>query len=533
LSSRAKGLVASLFVLGALIVAGMALVWPDPEPKGAPVAADAPGEPAEAAIDPPPIEPVPGEAAPEPRPASSHSGWPTSASLPEDRAAPTYQRVVLVTLDTLRRDHVSCYGYARRTTPFLDSLAARGVLFENAVSSVSHTAPAHATILTGLHPLEHGVQQNGRKLDEGALDLGRLFGQAGFRTAAFVNVKFLEGICGSFETVEHRQRRGAAVVDAALAWLRGGRRPPRRFFLWVHLYDPHYWKLEDLPLRKTLEEVRASDAGDDAQLFDYLAGLHGLQAAEEPGLYVLGPSGDDGEGQLELVDRERILALNDRYDALVRYADDELARLYREIEGAQLGGRTLWIVTADHGEGMGSHGFSGHGGRIYEEQVAVPLVVHAGDDSLAPRRVGAVVQHVDLFPTLAEVLDADLLGFDAAIGGASLWPLLQGSDGWQARPAFSQRRPPEKGRREEDLYALRTPTHKYLFHSEGEDELYDLQADPLERVNRVGQGLPEEEALRRLLEGRLSVYRERRRGAQEVEIPDEWLEELRALGYAE
>ena len=455
--------------------------------------------------------------------------WPTQVRVPRD-VEPRFERVVLVTIDTLRKDHVSSYGYPRATTPFLDSLARKGALFDHAVSSSSHTAPSHATMLTGLHPLEHGVLENGAKLDPELIDLARVFKRAGFRTAAFLNVRFLEAISSSFHHVEAKVLRAPPVVDATLEWLEAERL--KRFFLWVHLYEPHHWKKNRPPVHQTLPDVEESTTLDDDALFAHLEELHGLTPGAEEGTWILGPSNDDGGGDIELVTREDFLAHVDRYDALIRQADKQVRRLYRAIDDEELGGSTLWVVTSDHGEGIGSHEFSGHGGRIYQEQLNVPLWIHASDGSIAQRRVPELVQHVDLLPTLAEVVQGEPVGFDPAKGGVSLWPLLTGEGSWRERPAFSQRRPSASGR-EEDLFALQTSTTKYIFHSGEEDELYDLGSDPGERSNVIGSGHPDEERLLELMKRRLRWYGERRAAANEVELSEEYEDELRALGYAE
>jgi arylsulfatase A-like enzyme len=462
--------------------------------------------------------------------------WPVSFELPQGAAEPLFERVVLVTLDTLRKDHVSAHGYRRPTTPFLDSLAERGVLFENAVASVSHTAPSHASMLTGLHPLVHGVGDNGERLAPEAVDLARVLGAAGFRTAAFLNVSFLAGVAVHFDTVETRSDEGASVVDAALAWLEA-EPAPGRFFLWVHLYDPHRWKKKVDPAG-FVEAVRRGGDVDDEEFLPYLTELHGLTLRGKR--VVLGPSQDvERESRTVGKPRERYIELVETYDGLIRYADAQLERLYRAVEERASTGTTLWVVTSDHGEGMGSHEFGGHGGRIYQEQIAVPLVLHASDGSLGPARIPELVQHVDLLPTLAAVVHAEVAGLDAHLEGASLWSLLgrPGPD-WVDRPAFSQRRTPSSGTRArveqtDALFALQTPTHKLIHHSRRGDELYELTSDPGERRDRSAEASAERDALRTLLEHRLELYRARARGATETAIPAEWLEELRALGYAE
>jgi arylsulfatase A-like enzyme len=297
--------------------------------------------------------------------------WPVAVDHPGP-AEPEYDRVVLVTLDTLRADHVSSYGYPRATTPFIDSLAARGARFTRALAAVSHTAPSHATMLTGLVPAVHGVVHNGGELDPAAADLAEVFGAAGYETAAFLNVQFLAGIAESFGHVAVRalgggqgRRRvldGGHVVDAALEWL-DGERTGARFLLWVHLYDPHKWKDVVLELEGSAAPIwpGATPAGFLERVLD----LHGLPPAVEGEPYTVDWRVEKKTGhQLDVRSAERFLRCIDAYDALTLFADGQVERLSRALAALDLPGRTLWVVTSDHGEGLASHGVAGHGGRI-------------------------------------------------------------------------------------------------------------------------------------------------------------------------
>jgi arylsulfatase A-like enzyme len=446
--------------------------------------------------------------------------WPLAVEFPHG-PEPRYERVVLVTIDTLRADHVSAYGYRRRTTPFLDSLAQRGVLFGRASAVISHTAPSHSSMLTGLPPLVHGVLHNGYQMDENAVDLARVFAAAGFETAACVNTEFLQGVARSFQSVHATTERGEEVVKQARAWLTEERRG-ERFFLWVHLFDPHRWK----GFAVEIEAERLFRGKTPPDFEGYLMDLHGLSRLGTEGL--LSQRWDTEVGKLvELESVAQYLRFVEAYDTLIHYADERLRSLYEAVEELKLPGPTLWIVTADHGEGLGSHGMAGHGGHIYQEQLAVPLVVHASDGSLAPRRVEALTTHLDLFPTLVETLGGSVSGSAGLLEGRSLWPLIRGERvDWSKRIVFAQRKPTG-----ETLYSLRSERFKLLHSQSNADELYDLAADPRELDNRFEAELPERTALERELEQRLRLFEANAQGGEEQEIPEEWMGELRDLGY--
>ncbi len=479
----------------------------------------------------------PGETVPVP-----DAAWPVSIESPP-RPRVEYERVVLVTIDTLRADHVSSYGYARKTTPFLDRLAGQGALFTRAMASVSQTAPSHATMLTGVAPAVHRVLANGGQLEPEAVDLATLFAAAGFETAAFLNVKFLSGIAAPFGKVvvravgkeggKPRVLHGEHVVQATLEWL-AGERTRERFFLWVHLYDPHHWKEAVKETTATVSSMWRE--GTPPGFLEYVAELHGLPEPVPGEPYDLGWRPESEHfGEIRTDTPEGYLHYIDAYDSLVLYSDQQIERLYRGLEELGLRGRTLWIVTSDHGEGLASHGIAGHGSRIYQEQLAVPLIVHASDGSLAPRRIDALVGHVDLLATLAETLGARVSGDGELYEGRSLWPLIRGeTGGWTPRTIFAQRRPPESAGDPDQsaMSALQTGQHKYILHEPGEDEFYELMSDPRELRNAAGGGGAAEEELRRALEERLRAFRSRGPSTAPGEIPEEWAQELRDLGYA-
>jgi arylsulfatase A-like enzyme/Tfp pilus assembly protein PilF len=384
-----------------------------------------------------------------------------------------------VTIDTLRADHVGCYGYPGAATPTLDGLAARGVRFATAVSHAPLTGPSHACLLTGLTPLGHGFRDNGGfALPPSVKTAAEDFRQAGYRTAAFVSGFPLDrrfGFDRGFETYDDHLPRGNdrrrtpyverfadATTDAALRWL--GTAPPAPFFLWVHYYDPH-------------------------------------APYEPPGA---------------LAERFR----NAPYDGEIAFVDTQLARLLRALEekGALAG--TVVLATADHGESLGEHGEGTHGLFVYDSTLRVPWIV-AGPGVAAGRVSATVARGIDVLPTL---LDYAGLPGRPAIEGRSLRPAVEGREMSDA-PAYAETLYPEREFGWAPLHALRTARFKLIDAPHA--ELYDLAADAKETTNRLREQAAPAEELRRKLELALS----RPAPAAAAQVDPETAERLGALGY--
>jgi arylsulfatase A-like enzyme len=444
---------------------------------------------------------------------------------PEPR--PEFERIVLVTIDTLRADHLGCYGYFRETSPFLDRLAERSVRFERAMATSSHTAPSHASMFTGLPPGLHGLFTNGSRLSTEVPTIAGVLGRAGFETAAFASVEFLEGVSTGFDHVRAQTSAAKAISRAAITWVRK-KRTSDRFFLWMHFYEPHRWKMTERAPREHLDAVRSATQGD---AYAEVARLHGLPdpGPGEPLGTLAWRSGDKGGEEIHPSSRAEVMAFVDSYDAQIAYADAEIERAYEAIEGLGLEGSSLWIVTSDHGEGLGSHDYAGHGWQIYNEQLRVPLILHASDDSLGPLVVEDLVSHVDLLPTVADSLGGELGGGFASWSGISLLPLMRGERAAPDRTVFAQRRPPRVSGATVH-FALQTRRHKYIMRS-ADDQFFDLESDPLELVDRAAEGGAEMEALRTALEAHVRTFAEH--GLEAQEGNEAWAEELRKLGYAE
>jgi arylsulfatase A-like enzyme len=257
--------------------------------------------------------------------------------------------VVVITLDTTRADRLSPYGFMNVSLPHLERLAREGVVFDQATSVAPLTLPAHASLFTGLLPPRHGVRDNADPpLAEAHTTLAEVLRSHGFRTGASVGSVVLDpdrGLQQGFQQYRGvvagsaaRQRRADSVIDDALQWLDGI--SGARFFLWVHLYDPH--RPYDPP------EPYASTYGHNP------------------------------------------------YVGEIAFADAQIGRLLEALERRARLDRTVVVVAGDHGESLGERGERDHGVLIYENVLRVPLIVRG--PGLAPRRVGEVVRLTDVMP---------------------------------------------------------------------------------------------------------------------------------------
>ncbi len=431
---------------------------------------------------------------------------------------PTRPDLVLLTLDTTRRDRLTFYGYARETTPRLQALADSGMVFEDAISVHTNTAPAHASMLTGLYPRSHAVERNTDALADEVETLPEILREHGYDTAAFISGRTLRrrtGLSRGFDVYDDMvetawRRNGRGTVDAAVAWLesRTGERP---FFLWVHLFDVHY------PYQPPQELLRVF-LGERAPA--KLPHARGLKTQRR-----LSP--------------EQVEAVEAGYDAAILYADHHLGRLLNAIADRQIA-ETFIALTADHGETLHERDWAfDHGARVTDEQIRVPLVLCCRSPG---SRIAGQVSVVDVMPTF---LDVAGLPAPAGISGRSL---LAAEPAGAPRPVFSHARPErervpelpaelaerlvEKGL----IDAVRVPPHKLVAWPTSDGgralQLFDLESDPGETRDVAAEQPRRVQALGALLE----QWRASTRVAQAAAAPalsPEDEEALRALGYIE
>jgi choline-sulfatase len=387
--------------------------------------------------------------------------------------------VLLVTIDTLRADALGSYGKEHARTPTLDRLAAGGVRFERCHAQNVVTLPSHANILSGRYPFDHGVRDNaGFRFPAGADTLATLLKARGFHTGAFVSAFPLDsrfGLDRGFDVYDDRlgdaerhgafflqERPGTATVAAARQWLEA--QGPGPFFCWVHVYEPHFPYEPPEPF---------ASAFPDAP-----------------------------------------------YDGEVAAADGALAPLLAPILEAGSKGRTLVVLTADHGESLGDHGEKTHGLFAYEATLRVPLILYQ-PGLFGPRIVPEPVRHVDLLPT---ILDALALPFPANLRGRSLLPLAAGGPPPPAE-AYFESISASLNRGWAPLHGVMQGHLKYI--DLPIPELYDLAADPQETRNLIATEPRAAEGLRSLLGGLRTRDPEPRAQVESAETR----ERLRSLGY--
>jgi arylsulfatase A-like enzyme len=430
---------------------------------------------------------------------------------------PTERRpnVLLVTIDTLRDDHCSVSGYELQTTPTLEALARDGARMELSYAPTATTGPTHASILTSLYPIAHGVLKNGMSLDEGFPTLAETLSASGYRTAGVVSSFVLDAKFGygqgfdvfedDFEpataTITRNMFQGVPVdgafdrpadrtTEEAVYLLKQFVRGDEPFFLFVHYFDPHAPYVPPEPF----------------------ASLH--------------PSGsaDDALAQ-------KIRA----YDGEISFSDREIGKLLQVLEESDLERDTLVVVTADHGEGLMQRGHMHHGVHIYEEAVRVPLLFRWPGKIEAGRTLGEPVELIDLMPTILELVGVEP---GDAFHGRSLAGALAGGESLDPqRSVFLHRRHYEP-RRIGDIavagekFGIRVGPWKYIVgEEEGTRELFNLQEDPGELVN-VCERFP---AVADELQEKLAAWKEafgREDGGLETLSPED-LERLKALGYVE
>ncbi len=391
--------------------------------------------------------------------------------------------VVVITLDTVRADHLHCYGNKKIQTPNIDALAQQGVLFEKAVAQTPLTQPSHASIFTGTNPNVNGVRNTGGfALQPSSVTLATILQKHGWNTAAFVSSSVLEKLFGfsqGFSVYDDQMpetgkdngqpvavRRAALTVDHALAWLNA--QSTRPFFVWVHFYDAHQPYHPPEQFRKQYP--------------------------------------------------------NDLYDAEIAYDDQQLGRFLDAVRKKSPAGKTLIVLLADHGESLGDHGEYEHGVFLYDSTVRIPWIM-VGPGIPAGVRIQQQAREIDVLPTIL-----DLLGGKAssAAQGTSMVPALSGKQ-VPSTYSYEETLYPKINLGWSELRGIHTADWMYV--RAPRPELYDLDQDPGE-LNNVIAAHPKKY---RELEQQLKIASHLGSRDSEVvaanQMDERTTEQLRSLGY--
>ena len=394
--------------------------------------------------------------------------------------------VVVITIDTLRADHLGCYGYKQVRTPNIDALAADGARFERAYTAVPVTLPSHTVMFTGTYPMLSGMHDfAANKLGAGQATLASVLKEHGYVTGAVIGSAVLDsrfGLNRGFDfyydhfdfnrlqesNLEEMERPGNLVADLALDWL--SKNDKKKFFLWMHLYDPHY------PYRP--------------------------------------PAPYDAEYK----DRP--------YDGEIAFADSQVGRLIGFLKSKGLYENTLIVLSGDHGESLGEHGEKTHGFFIYNATLHVPFIIHLPEPA-SPRVVPSLVNLADLMPTVLRELKIEV---PAQVQGHNLLPLMKTKEPGEDRTLYAETFLPRLHFNWSELRGVET--ENYHFIDAPKPELYDLTRDPGETRNLFGDKKAVGEEMRARLAKLIQQYSAGPELAEKTGLDPALMERLKSLGYA-
>jgi arylsulfatase A-like enzyme/Tfp pilus assembly protein PilF len=408
----------------------------------------------------------------------------TTASASDRSGSPP--NVVVITVDTLRADHLGCYGYKQIHTPNIDGLAADSARFERAFTPVPITLPSHTVIFTGTYPMLNGMHDfSGNRLGAQQQTLASVLKENGYTTGAVVASAVLDsrfGLNRGFDfyydhfdfnrleesNLDEMERPGNVVADQALNWL--SKNYQKQFFLWMHLYDPHY------PYRPPA------------------------------------PYSEEYKSHL--------------YDGEIAFADEQVGRLLRFLKEKGLYRNTLIVLSGDHGEGLGEHGEATHGFFIYNSTLHVPLIFHLPRAATA-HEVTTPVSTADIMPTVLQVLK---IAVPSQVQGTSLLPIVSGRKQDETPYLYAETFLPRLHFNWSELRGVES--ERYHFILAPKPELYDLSKDPKELNNLYSEKKAVSEELRTKLAAIIHEYTPGQELAEKTGLDPALMERLKSLGYA-
>lgn len=422
--------------------------------------------------------------------------------------------IILIVMDSVRSDALSCYGYKHLTTPNIDAIARDGVICKNAVSNSGWTLPAMASLFTGKFVSHHGACDHHQFLDAGQPTLAEVLSRNGYETIGFSENSFVSRFTGmdrgfkTFHELSFKELSPAGKFMKAMkyfknrwdgmraipqkychtliqmhemhSWIRSTGRNKQPFFLYMHANQPHYPYIPPKRFREKFIDIGLKEC---------------LRSNQDREKYVSGKVG------MSENDFKVIKAL---YDAELAYFDYQLGRLFDFLRADRLFDNTMIIVTADHGEIFGEHNLIGHGLCLYDALIKIPLIISC-PGTLNHKEVDQQVQLSDIFPTIMDVTGINDEETQRQLQGVSIKRLREDPTFQTDRAAVTEQGIPTMdiferkfGKLDDELYdrfqcslqAIRTNDFKFVFSSNGKHELYNLKEDPSETRNLIN-ALPE------------------------------------------
>ncbi len=464
---------------------------------------------------------------------------PGGVAIPASHEKPN---VILITIDTLRADHLGCYGNPTMITPSMDSLAAGGATFSKVTAQVPLTLPSHTSILTSTYPPIHGVRDNARyRFSDDLPTLAEILRDNGYLTAAFVSAFVLDsrfGLDRGFEVYDDRiqnqayfyfssasppfaiavafkvlglapehkpERKADKTTGAVIEWLE--QHAGNRFFLWIHYFDPH-GPLNPPPPYDTLY---LPDGADPVE----------FRANAERYASLL------GQIDSRMLTCEEIEGIQSLYEGEITFTDHHVGLLLERLQNLGIADRTLLVLTADHGQSISEHDYIGHSMELYREIMRIPLILNYPGRIPAGTTVDHAVQSIDIMPTILDLLGIEPPG---TCRGISLLPMTSaGAGSSESRSSYLETlHPLQKKRR---LIGLDSGEYKYIKALEGgREELYSAGTDPAEARNLAATDPELTEIMRKKLQEMLEGM-QNYSSSKEIPMDRQTIEAMKALGY--
>ena len=426
---------------------------------------------------------------------------------------PEGPNIIFITVETLRADHLSCYGYARKTTPAIDSVAKRGVLFSNMFAQRALTWPSLASIMTSSYPVDHGVRDNGQLLSPSILTMAEILKNNGYRCGAFL----AHGVGANwkgFDCIGEALYRDKEITERAIGWLKNNFN--KKIFMWMHYWEPH----------RPYQPPEPYDSLFDP---DYKGSMNG--SIEQMDLIALNKT------ELDADDLNHMVSL---YDGSILFVDDQIKRVIETIKELGLEKNSLIIISADHGEDLYQHNcYFNHYASIYDSSLRIPFIIKLQDGIPENKQIDEVVESINIAPTILELARIPVPGH---FEGRSLVPLIYSkNDRGDFKRAYSEW--------EDKMLSVRTDKYRYIYnpcdyhprkvagatehtYPVEREELYDILEDPGESDNIVSASRDVAEGLMNDLKD-WNNFQFWTRGIMEKakEAPEHVKRQLRAVGY--